>query len=163
RLDEVHYTTSASDEIFLQYIDADRNIAGFLRLSLPSLPPITPELDGAAIIREVHVYGQSVEIGEASAGKTQHAGLGTRLIERAAAIAAARGFARLAVISAVGTRGYYRGRGFEDGELYQVRALKPPIGVNAVSEKEAVPCPYATPVLFATDSLGGLLVVLALV
>src|SRR5690606_38043258 len=112
------------DEIFLQYIDADRTIAGFLRLSLPTLPPITGALDGAAIIREVHVYGQSVEIGEASAGKAQHAGLGTQLIERAAAIAAERGYARLAVISAVGTRGYYRARGFEDGELYQMRALR---------------------------------------
>ena len=123
QLDEQHYSTGASDEIFLQYIDAERAIAGFLRLSLPTAPPLTGELAGAAIIREVHVYGQSVEIGEAAGGNAQHAGLGTQLMERAAEIAAARGYARLAVISAIGTRGYYRKRGFTDGALYQARNL----------------------------------------
>jgi elongator complex protein 3 len=125
KLDEVWYTTAVSDEVFLQYIGEDRSIAGFLRLSLPdlSLPPLHDDLRDAAIIREVHVYGQSVEIGENIPGRAQHSGLGTQLIERAAALAAERGYTRLAVISAVGTRGYYRKRGFEDGTLYQVRAL----------------------------------------
>jgi elongator complex protein 3 len=124
-LDELHYESSVSDEIFLQYISEDRAIAGFLRLSLPKrgIDPLTNELADAAMIREVHVYGQSVEIGEASAGRAQHTGLGTQLIERAAQIARERGYSRLAVISAIGTRGYYRKRGFEDGQLYQVRAL----------------------------------------
>jgi elongator complex protein 3 len=124
-LDEVWYSTSAGQEVFLQYITPDRSIAGFLRLSLPDTDaaPLTDELAGAAVIREVHVYGQSVEIGESAPGRAQHAGLGTQLIERAAAIAAERGYARLAVISAVGTRGYYRKRGFHDGVLYQVRVM----------------------------------------
>jgi elongator complex protein 3 len=123
--DELHYESSVSDEIFLQCISEDRAIAGFLRLSLPKrgIDPLTNELADAAIIREVHVYGQSIEIGEASAGRAQHTGLGTQLIERAAQIACERGYSRLAVISAIGTRGYYRKRGFEDGQLYQVRAL----------------------------------------
>ncbi|MFN8450506.1 MAG: GNAT family N-acetyltransferase [Anaerolineae bacterium] len=115
--------SSSGEEIFLQFITAEREIAGFLRLSLPSAAPITDELAGAAVIREVHVYGQAVEIGEATDGRAQHAGLGTRLIERAADIARERGYARLAVISAVGTREYYRKRGFADGELYQVQEL----------------------------------------
>jgi len=123
QLDEVWYETSCSEEGFLQYITPDRQIAAFLRLSLPTEPSITDELQGAAIIREVHVYGQSVEIGEASHGKAQHAGLGTQLIERAIEIARARGYARLAVISAVGTRGYYRKRGFEDGRFYQIHEI----------------------------------------
>lgn len=122
-LDELHYETSCSDEVFLQYITPDRSIAGFLRLSLPKEAPITDELAGAAMIREVHVYGQSVEIGEASTGRAQHTGLGTQLIERAAEIVRERGYQRLAVISAIGTREYYRKRGFADGVLYQVRGL----------------------------------------
>lgn len=125
QLDELWYETSASREVFLQFITAERQIAAFLRLSLPTEPPITDELAGAAIIREVHVYGQSVEIGETAQGKAQHVGLGTQLIEHAARIAGAAGFARLAVISAVGTRGYYRKRGFDDGTLYQLRSLNP--------------------------------------
>jgi elongator complex protein 3 len=123
-LDEIHYQTSCSDEIFLQYITASRDIAAFLRLSLPTEPPITPELAGAAMIREVHVYGQSLEIGEIAPGVAQHLGLGRQLIERAVEIARGRGYARLAVISAIGTREYYRKRGFEDGVLYQFRDLR---------------------------------------
>jgi len=123
RLDELWYAAGAGQEVFLQYITAGRDIAAFLRLSLPEEPPLTDELRDAAMIREVHVYGQSVAIGDSAPGKAQHIGLGTALIERAAAIARARGYRRLAVISAVGTREYYRARGFVDGDLYQVRDL----------------------------------------
>ena len=124
-LDELRYDTSAGREVFLQFIDSGRAIAGFLRLALPdpSLPPLMPDLTGAAIIREVHVYGQAVELGASEQGRAQHQGLGTRLLERAAELAAAEGYSRLAVISAVGTRTYYRQRGFADGEWYQVRNL----------------------------------------
>lgn len=122
-LDKLHYASNWGEEIFFQYITPERDIAGFLRLSLPSEPPLTDELADAAIIREVHVYGQSLEIGEAAEGRAQHLGLGKQLIERAAEIALERGYKRLAVISAIGTREYYRKRGFEDGTLYQVRPL----------------------------------------
>ena len=124
-LDTVSYRGACSDELFLQYINDARDIAGFLRLSLPDAdePPLTGELAGAAVIREVHVYGQAVGLGETHEGRAQHVGLGTRLIEQAADMARSRGYARLAVISAVGTRAYYRKRGFADGHLYQVRAL----------------------------------------
>ncbi len=122
-LDELVYTTQSSREIFLQFITPERQIAGFLRLSLPTAAAITAELEEAAMIREVHVYGQALGLGEAALGKAQHAGLGTRLIERAAEIARKAGYARLAVISAVGTRAYYRARGFEDTLLYQLLPL----------------------------------------
>lgn len=122
-LDEVWYSSSSSQEVFLQYITADRHIAAFLRLSLPTETPITDELAGAAMIREVHVYGQSLNLGQAASGRAQHLGLGTQLIERAVEIAAEHGYQRLAVISAIGTREYYRKRDFHDGHLYQHREL----------------------------------------
>ena len=123
QLDEQRYRTSCSEEIFLQYISAQRDIAAFLRLSLPTDEAISEELRDAAMVREVHVYGQSLRLGEAAAGSAQHLGLGTRLLERAAGLARAAGYARLAVISATGTRGYYRQRGYADTGLYQVRDL----------------------------------------
>ena len=120
RLDQISYDTSAGTEIFLQYITKDdRSIAGFLRLSLPNKNSFIDELKGKAIIREVHVYGNVVNIGEKSEGKTQHLGLGTRLLTKARKLASIYGFKSLAVISAVGTREYYRSRGFSDGQLYQ--------------------------------------------
>lgn len=125
-LEELRYETTAGSEVFLQWVTPERAIAGFLRLALPdaALPPLTDDLAGAALIREVHVYGQAVDLGESAPGRAQHSGLGSRLIERAAGIAVESGYHRLAVISAVGTRAYYRKRGFEDGGLYQTRALK---------------------------------------
>ena len=63
-------------------------------------------------------------IGTARAGRAQHLGLGSNLIETAANIAGARGYPKLAVISAIGTREYYRKRGFDNGALYQIRDLQ---------------------------------------
>jgi elongator complex protein 3 len=124
-LDELWYTSSVGDEVFLQFITANRDIAGFLRLSLPSSSeaPLTSELREAAMIREVHVYGQAVNIGESASGRAQHSGLGTQLLERAAEIARQCTYKRLSVIAAIGTRDYYRKRGFVDGTLYQHRQL----------------------------------------
>jgi len=122
-LDEVRYQTTIGEEVFLQYITPDGRIAGFLRLALPSAMPITPELENAAMIREVHIYGTAVSIGNAEDGRAQHSGLGSQLIEHAVQIATQHGYQQLAVISAVGTRAYYRKRGFADGSLYQIRPL----------------------------------------
>lgn len=122
RLDEVHYETSVSQEIFLQYLAEDKIVA-FLRLSLPKEKPFIDELANSAIIREIHVYGQTVGIGQDSAGKPQHLGLGTKLIQRATQIASQTKFKKLAVISAIGTREYYRKKGFTDGQLYQFTDL----------------------------------------
>lgn len=122
-LDERWYTSGIGQEVFLQYITKDRQIAAFLRLSLPHSVPLCEELADAAMIREVHVYGQSLGIGESQDGKAQHAGLGKNLIDRAVELAKMHGYKNLAVISAVGTRNYYRKRGFTDAVLYQIRAL----------------------------------------
>ena len=122
-LDIVEYDGGCADELFLQYVTAENDIAGFLRLSLPKEEPLTDELEDSAMIREIHVYGQALKIGKSAEGKAQHLGLGKRLIEKAIEIAREAGYAKLAVISSVGTRDYYRQRGFYDGHLYQFRDL----------------------------------------
>ena len=75
-----------------------------------------------AMIREVHVYGMATRVGEDGAA-AQHHGLGRRLIECACDLARAAGYERINVISAVGTREYYRMLGFHDHGLYQQRSL----------------------------------------
>jgi elongator complex protein 3 len=125
RIDSVAYASSIGDEIFLQYITEQRDIVGFLRLSLPYADeqPLLDELAGCAMIREVHVYGLSIGIGDSMEGRAQHLGLGSKLIEQAVEIARSKGYAKLAVISAIGTRKYYDKRGFTDGNLYQIRNI----------------------------------------
>ena len=129
-LRDLTYETDATTEHFLSYETAagfphEDRLAGFLRLSLPD-PDINhplPELTGHAMIREVHVYGPALNLGDDSRGEAQHIGLGTRLIERAKEIARAGGYRRMAVISAIGTREYYARLGFELDGLYMTCAL----------------------------------------
>lgn len=125
-LDDQVYKAGWAEEHFLSYNTQDDHILGFLRLSLPSANHFFPveELQDAAIIREVHVYGQSVELGGESSGSVQHRGLGSSLIEKAAEIALSKGYRKLTVISAVGTREYYAARGFTLTDLYMVRDLR---------------------------------------
>jgi elongator complex protein 3 len=126
KLDDLVYHADYADEHFISYVTPDDKLAGFIRLSLPSKDaPQTQlnDLDGAALIREVHVYGQSLPVGEEKIGAAQHAGLGTKLLQHAEKIAKEKGFGCMAVISAVGTREYYLERGFERGELYLVKDI----------------------------------------
>ncbi len=126
RLDDLVYSAGGAEEHFLSFVTPSDRIAGFLRLSLPGpYAPDTglPDLQEAAIIREVHVYGQSLEIGADRQGAAQHAGLGTRLMQHADDIARSQGCHRMAVIAAVGTRPYYLERGFERGKLYLVKSF----------------------------------------
>lgn len=128
RLDIVSYETTNTSEQFLQWVSPDNRIAGFLRLSLPRAAYVEdrqsslPIQLGEAMIREVHVYGVATQIGEDGAS-AQHLGLGRQLVDRACELARKSGYQRINVISAVGTREYYRGLGFTDHGLYQQKEL----------------------------------------
>jgi elongator complex protein 3 len=122
-LRRLDYESNVGLEIFLQYVTPENRLAAFLRLSLPDRPILIQEIGTSAVIREVHVYGLVAGIGQRRGVRSQHLGLGTSLIESAARIASDAGFDDLAVISAVGTRPYYRKLRFKDGDLYQHRDL----------------------------------------
>jgi len=117
------YETSSTLEFFIEFTNERDEIFGFLRLSLPKISSYISELNSCAIIREIHVYGQSVEVGKKDLEKTQHQGLGKRLIEIAENISRENHFHKLAVISAIGTRKYYEKNGFKLHELYQLKNL----------------------------------------
>ena len=125
-LQDFRYHAAYADEHFLQYVTDDDHLAGYLRLSLPDDPQNLPieELRGCAIIREVHIYGQSLPVGTEQSGAAQHIGLGSSLIEEACKIAAGHGFDRIAVIAAIGTRHYYESRGFYRGQYYLFRDIQ---------------------------------------
>lgn len=136
RLRTLRYFTAVSEERFLEWVAENGILHGFLRLSLPVLPAVatepvlpavarpssTPARADAAMIREVHVYGRAARLDQEGQW-SQHRGLGRELVEEACRQARAAGRASVAVISAVGTRDYYRALGFEDDGLYQRRFL----------------------------------------
>ena len=119
------YETDATTEHFLSFVNGADRLAGFLRLSMPrqDSPHPLPELENHAMIREVHVYGPALPIGDESQGEAQHSGLGTQLVEQAKELARAAGYGRIAVISAIGTREYYARLGFELDGLYMTAVL----------------------------------------
>jgi len=126
QLDDLVYKAGGAEEHFFSYNTDDDLVAGYLRLSLPGASsPDTglEDLEGAAIIREVHIYGQSLSLGRVAEGAAQHAGLGSELIQRAEAVAREAGFPRMAIIAALGTRGYYRRLGYTLGDTYMIKAL----------------------------------------
>ncbi|MFN2216696.1 MAG: elongator complex protein 3, partial [Anaerolineales bacterium] len=123
--DEI-YEAGGAQEHFISFVTPTDKIAGFIRLSLPgkASPNVgLSDLEGAALIREVHVYGQSLAVGEDVSGIAQHSGLGTRLLEEAESIAQQHGFERISVIAAIGTRHYYLNRGYERGETYLIKNI----------------------------------------
>lgn len=127
-LSEIAYETTNTHEVFLQWVAPGNRIAGFLRLSMPNADYIDAHVTalpidaGEAMIREVHVYGRVAGLHQGGEN-AQHRGLGRMLIERACDIARENGYTAINVISAIGTRGYYRKQGFTDNGLYQKRSL----------------------------------------
>lgn len=127
-LETIAYRTSNTEERFLQWVTSENKIAGFCRLSLPDQTLLSKRSDapfpapGEAMIREVHVYGKVAALHRTGEG-TQHLGLGRKLVEEACRQAVEAGYSAVNVISAVGTRAYYRQLGFIDSGLYQRRPL----------------------------------------
>ena len=68
------------------------------------------------MVRELHVYGQHTNVGSSNSSSVQHKGLGTRLLKKAEDIAKEHTFSKIAVISGVGVRDYYRKKGYTLGE-----------------------------------------------
>lgn len=123
------YESSGGKEYFLSFEDVKNDkLIGFLRLRIPSQvfskeKHWISELSNAAIIREIHVFGEHVKISQRMKNAGQHRGYGARLIEEAVKLTKKHKLSKLAVISGVGVREYYRKLGFKDGKLYQLRGV----------------------------------------
>jgi elongator complex protein 3 len=119
------YTASGGKEIFLSFEDmAGETILGFLRLRKVAKPH-REELTGCAIVRELHVYGQAVGVGTRDVGESyQHRGYGSRLLKEAEDICRSElGVEKNVIISAVGTREYYKKLGYSRDGPYMSKVL----------------------------------------
>lgn len=114
----IKYSANGGREYFLFYIDKKSDkILAFCRLRLHRR-----NIFGSAIIRELHVYGQLVSIGEER--EIQHSGFGKKLVERAEEIAKAKGFKIMTIIAGVGVRNYYKKFGYKFQDSYMIKKLK---------------------------------------
>jgi len=119
---ETQYDSSDGKEIFLEFVNKNDNLFGLLRLRFPSKGVFISELKNAAIVRELHVYGQALKLGD-SAGKSQHRGLGKKLLAEAEKISKKAGYNKIAVISGVGVREYYSKLGYKLEGDFMVKYL----------------------------------------
>jgi len=118
------YNACGGIEHFIAFEDVPQDILiGFLRLRFPNTPHRS-ELKGAALIRELHVYGSIVPVGEkAKSMDWQHRGYGAELIGCAEGIARDGGYQKLAVTSGIGVREYYRRLGYTRDGVYMSKRI----------------------------------------
>ncbi|MBU2219672.1 tRNA uridine(34) 5-carboxymethylaminomethyl modification radical SAM/GNAT enzyme Elp3, partial [Patescibacteria group bacterium] len=125
KLKVIKYKASSGLEYFLSYESKDGKVLyGFCRLRLGSRNSqlaTRNSIKNAALIRELHVYGELVSVGGDK--KVQHAGLGKMLMQEAEKIARDNGNKKMAVIAGVGVRGYYRKLGYRLDNSYMVKNL----------------------------------------
>lgn len=120
------YEASGGVEYFISYEDPVKDVLfGFIRLRLPS-KVLRKELEGAALVRELHVYGKMVPVGRGGRSdlELQHRKLGSRLLREAERIASEELDAgKVVVISGVGVRKYYYKRGYRPDGFYVSKRL----------------------------------------
>lgn len=121
------YVANGGWETFLAYEDPSQDIlVGLLRLRRCAETTFRPELavGQCSIVRELHVYGSVVPVSARDPTRFQHQGFGMLLMEEAERIAREEhGSTKIAVISGVGTRDYYRKMGYELDGPYMSKTL----------------------------------------
>ena len=118
------YEASEGEEHFLSIVDKRSDaLVAYLRLRFPSEHAHRREVRNAAIVRELRVLGEALPLGKRVPGAEQHRGYGSRLLTKAEELAGEAGFKRVLVTSAIGTRPYYRRRGYERLGPYMAKNL----------------------------------------
>jgi len=122
KIKTISYKASKGKEYFMSVVNRDNILFGLVRLRIPSEQhSFLPELKGAAIVRELHVYGPTLNLGEKAGERNefwQHKGLGKLLMKEAEKLAKRNNRKKIAVISGVGVREYYRQLGYRlDGSF----------------------------------------------
>lgn len=121
---KITINTIGGREYFLSF-ETQGKLYSLLRLRLPNpnQKVLFKELEKSAIIREIHTFGQALTLKKHSSTKVQHQGLGKQLIKKAETISHQKGFKKLAVISAIGTKEYYSKLGFKKEGLYMTKDI----------------------------------------
>ncbi len=114
RLKITRYMASGGEEYFLEIVNKQDILFGLCRLRV---------VRGKAVVRELHVYGPALKLGEKGWCRSacpqlrnsgaQHTGLGKWLISEAEKIAKEKCIKKLKVISGVGVREYYKKLGYK--------------------------------------------------
>jgi ELP3 family radical SAM enzyme/protein acetyltransferase len=125
KLNIIEYKGSNGDEYFISY-ETDKYLIGFIRLRLnydTDHSKILPVLNNAALIRELHVYSNVLNVGNSGDNSYQHKGFGKNLLLKAEEIAKQHHFNKIAIIAGTGVRNYYRKLGYELIDTYMIKEI----------------------------------------
>ncbi len=111
------YLAGNGEEYFLEFVNKNDVLFGLCRLRIPSKRR-TNSQEQNAIVRELHVYGKTLELGKKELWKketeaVQHLGLGKKLMKKAEEIVKENKIKKLKIISGVGVRRYYKRLGYK--------------------------------------------------
>jgi len=109
------YKASNGIEYFLEIVNKEDILFGLLRLRI---------VDGKSLVRELHVYGKSLELHEKNKNATQHKGFGKWLMEEAEKISKREKTKKISVISGIGVRKYYQDLDYKLEDTYMIKAIQ---------------------------------------
>jgi elongator complex protein 3 len=119
---------SEGEDVFISAEDPVNDVLiGYLRLRIPSRKAHRPEINSkpCSIIRELHVYGPLVPVGRRIAKAWQHRGYGEILLAEAERVSKEEyDLEKIFVISALGTKQYYKRYGYNYDGPYQSKILR---------------------------------------
>ena len=123
----IKYRASQGLEYFISY-EYDNKVYAFLRLRFNdnSKKNIFPELINSSLVRELHVYGKMIPVHtkeDDEISKTQHVGLGKKLMQKAEEITKENKLNKVAVISGIGVREYYKKLEYKLEGTYMTKKL----------------------------------------
>ena len=109
-------------DYFISYESLDKKaLFGFIRLRLPrKYSDEYPILKNKALIRELHVYGYTTEVGK-KAKSSQHCGIGTQLLKTAESLSFSNCYSGTVVISGEGVKEYYKQKGYYEKDTYMIK------------------------------------------
>lgn len=118
------FEASGGKEFFISFEDVNNDILyGFCRLRFPGQQLRSEFTKTTAIIRELHVYGSAIGLGDDDTASSQHKGYGKKLLLKAEQIAKENGYDKMLVISGVGVREYYKKAGYVLQGPYMSKSL----------------------------------------
>jgi len=117
---KIKYSASGGTEYFI-YAEKQEYLLGFIRLRIPDKPFIKEINENTSIVRELHVYGQATEFKNKN---IQHIGIGKKLLKLAETISLKENKTKVAVISGIGVREYYKKQGYKLEGAYMVKVIK---------------------------------------
>src|SRR3989338_9981451 len=120
----MQYEASKGEEFFISFEDEDSDLLlGYAKLRFPSQSLREEITKTSALLRELHVFGRAIAVGEQEIGGIQHKGIGKMLLQKAEDICKEHKKDKMVVISGVGVREYYQKIGYIQEGPYMAKSL----------------------------------------